>query len=70
MRSHTWCQDLIKPRLLITHHRKNSVRDKVIGKKYNYLEKYTGGKSVGHLRRCEALKYGVVYFYRLDDFIG
>ena len=26
-------QDLMKPRFLMSHHRKNSVRDKVIGKK-------------------------------------
>ena len=30
----TWFQDLMKPRLLISHHRKNSVRDKVIVKKW------------------------------------
>ena len=30
----TWFQDLMKPRFLISHHRKNSVRDKVIVKKW------------------------------------
>ena len=29
----TWFQDLMKLRFLMSHHRKNSVRDKVIGKK-------------------------------------
>ena len=29
----TWFQDLMKLRFLISHHRKNSVRDKVISKK-------------------------------------
>ena len=55
---------------MISHHRKNSVRDKVIVKKYIYLEKYTGRKRVGHFRRHESSKYGVIYFYGLDDFIG
>ena len=29
----TWFQDLMKFRFLMSHHRKNPVRDKVIGKK-------------------------------------
>ena len=29
----TWFQDIMKLRFLMSHHRKNSVRDKVIGKK-------------------------------------
>ena len=33
IRSKTWFQDLIKLRFLMFHHRKNSVRDYVIGKK-------------------------------------
>ena len=70
-------------------HKKSSVRDKVIGKKWIYLERYTfhrmwsvsKGKnslerntvhrqSVGHLRRQETPKYGVVSFYQLDNFTG
>ena len=39
--SHTWSQDLMKLRFLMAHHRKNSVRDKVIGKKQIYLERNT-----------------------------
>ena len=32
-RSQTWFQDLINFKFLMSHHRKNSMRDKVIGKK-------------------------------------
>ena len=54
LRSHTWSQDLMKLRFLKSHHRKNSVRDKVIGKKWIYLERNTVHRqSVGHLRRRE-----------------
>ena len=35
----TWWQDLVKLRFLMPHHRKNSVRDKVIGKKWIYSER-------------------------------
>ena len=50
---------------------KNSERDKVLGKKWIYLERYTlHRQSVGHLRRREAPKYGVVSFYGLGNFIG
>ena len=34
----TWFQDLMKPRVLMSHGRKNSVRDKVIGKKWIYSD--------------------------------
>ena len=34
----TWPQDLTKLRFLMSHYRKNSVRDKVIGKKWIYLD--------------------------------
>ena len=52
LRSHTWFQDLMKLRFLMSHHRKNSVRDKVMGKKWSYLERNTVHRqSVGHLRR-------------------
>ena len=30
----TWCQDPVKLRFLMPHRRKNSVRDKVMGKKW------------------------------------
>ena len=52
LRPHTWFQDLMKLRFLMSHCRKNSVRDKVIGKKWIYLERNTlHRQSVGHLRR-------------------
>ena len=41
LRSHTWFQDLMKLRFLMCHHRKNSVKDKVTGKKWIYLERNT-----------------------------
>ena len=34
-----WSQDLMKLRFLMSHHRKNSVRDKVFGKKWIYSER-------------------------------
>ena len=34
----TWFQDLMKLRFLMSHGRKNSVRDKVIGKKWIYSD--------------------------------
>ena len=34
----TWFQDLMKLRFLMSNHRKNSVRDKVIGKKWIYSD--------------------------------
>ena len=39
--SHTWFQDIMKPRFWMSLHRNNSVRDKVIGKKWIYLERNT-----------------------------
>ena len=36
-----WLQELMKLRLLMSHGRKNSVRVKVIGKKWIYLERNT-----------------------------
>ena len=52
----------MKLRFLMSHHRKNSVRDKVIGKKWVYLERNT-------LHRVWAISEGksdtrVVSFYR------
>ena len=41
LRSHTWFQDLMKLRFLMSHRRKNSVRDKVMGKEWIYLERNT-----------------------------
>ena len=57
----TWFQDLMKLRFLswkrqqdalMSHCRKNSVRDKVIGKKWIYLERNTFHRqSIGHYRK-------------------
>ena len=49
-----WSQDFMKLRFLMSHHRKNSVIDKVIGKKWIYLERNTlHRQNVGHVRRRE-----------------
>ena len=55
----------------MSHGRKISVRDEVIGKKWIYLERNTlHRQSVGHLRKKEAPKYGMLSFYGLSNFIG
>ena len=41
LRSYTWFQDPMKLRILMSHGRKNSVRDKGIDKKWIYLERKT-----------------------------
>ena len=41
LRSHIWFLDLMKLRFSMSHHRKNSVRDKVIGNKWIYLARNT-----------------------------
>ena len=41
LRSHTGPQNFIKLRFFVSHRRKNSVGDKVIGKKWTSLEPYT-----------------------------
>ena len=49
---HTWFQDLTNLRFLMSHHRKNAVKKKVIDKKWIYLERNTlHRQSVGHLGR-------------------
>ena len=54
LRSYTLSQELMKLRFLIFHCRKNSVRDKVTGKKWIYLERNTHHRQcMGHLRRWE-----------------
>ena len=54
--------------VLDVSYRKNSVRDKVIGKEQIYLERNTPhGQSLSQLRRWEALKYGVASFYGLGN---
>lgn len=62
LRSYTCSQDLLKFRFFMSWYRKNSVRDKGIGKKGMYLERHPLHMlSVGHLgllRRQMAPKYG------------
>ena len=71
LKAHTLFQNLMKLRFLMSHPRRNSVGDRVIIKKWIYLESNTlQRKSVGHLRRQEALKYGVVSFYGVGNVIG
>ena len=69
----TWFQDLMKLRFLMSHRRKNSVRDKVIGKKWIYSdsERNTFRRQSVGLRRgpSATAKCGVVSFYRLGNFI-
>ena len=44
----------MKLRFLMSHHRENLVRNKVIDKKWTYLERNTlHRQNVGHLRRQE-----------------
>ena len=54
----------------MSHHRKNSVRDKVIGMKGIYSD---SERSILHrqgMGHCEVVvKCGLVSFYRLGDFI-
>ena len=68
----SWFQGLMKLRSLMSHHRENSVRDKVIGKKWIYSdsERSTLHRQCGPLQRASmGLKYGMVSFYRLGNFI-
>ena len=46
LRLHAWFHNLTKLRFLISYLGKNSVRDKVIGKKWIYLE-----RNILHLRK-------------------
>ena len=65
----TWFQEL---RFLMSHHRKNSVTDKVIGKKciYSDTERSTLQTECGPSQRANAAaKFGVVSFYKLGNFI-
>ena len=62
----------MKLRFLMSCCRKNSVRDKVIGKKWIYLERNTFHRwSVGHLRRQEWHQgMGLSVFIGVGNFIG
>ena len=59
----TWFQDLMKLRFLTSHHRKNSVRDKVIGKERIYqIQTEARSTECGPSRASAALKFGRVSF--------
>ena len=63
----------MKLRFLMSHYRKNPVKDEVIDKKWIYLErKHTPQTECGPSQResLEASKCGVVSFYGLSNFIG
>ena len=62
----------MKLRFLMSHHRKYSVRDKVIGKKWIYLERNTlHRQSVDRLRRQERPQVmGFSVFIGVGNFIG
>ena len=65
----TWLQDLMKLRFLMSYRRKNSVRDKVRGKKciYSDTERSTHHrKSVGH---CRGWMHSEICGYRLGNVI-
>ena len=62
----------MKLRFLMSHHRKNSVREKVLGTKWTYLERKTlHRQNVGLSKMVRvALKYCMVSFLGLGNFIG
>ena len=63
----------MKLRFLMSHRRKNSVRDKVIGKKWTDSERNTlHRQECRPLQRARATasKWGMVSFYGLGNFIG
>ena len=73
LRSQTWFQDLMKLRFLMSHLRKNSVREKVISKKWIYSERNTVCRQeYGPSQRLstEAPRGGVVNFYGLGNSMG
>ena len=64
--------DLLRFRFFLSYRRKNSVRDKVIGKKWIlFREKHTPQTECGPSQRVSAvaLKCGVISFYELGSFI-
>ena len=61
----------MKLRFLMSHRRKNSVRDRVIGKKWIYsdTERSIPHRAWGITEVSMAVKCGMVSFYRLGKFI-
>ena len=62
LRSHTWPQNLTKPGFLMSHHRKNSGRNKVIGERWIYLERNTLHRQTGPSEK------GLSVFIRVGNF--
>ena len=60
----TWFQDLMKLRFLMSHRRKNSVRDRVKCKKWIYLERNILHRMWAISKSKRTPGYGVVSFYR------
>ena len=60
----------MKLRILMSHCRKNSVRDKVTGKKWIYSERNTLHRVWAITEGEFDLKCGVVSFYGLGNFTG
>ena len=69
---HAWSQDLMK--FLMSYHRKNSVRYKVIGKKWTYLERNTLSKYerasliAQSVKNLPAMRDTWVWFLGWEDF--
>ena len=71
LRWHAWFLDSMKLRFLMSHHRKNSVRDKAIGKQWIYLERNTLCRQGGPSQKVRVASKGdVIRFYGLSNFTG
>ena len=69
LRSHTWFQHSVKLRFLMSHCRKNSVRDKVIGKKWIYLKRNTLHRQCGpseNVSCCSVTQLCLTLCYPMD----
>ena len=67
----TWFKNLMKLKFLMSHHRKNSVRDKAIGEKWTYSDSERSTlhrQSMDHHRCQHATKCATVSCYRLGNF--
>ena len=54
LRSYMWFQHLMKLRFLMSYCTKNSVRDKVIGKKWIYLERKHFADRMWAISECKS----------------
>ena len=63
--------DLLRIRFFVSHGRRNSVGDKVIGKKWILFRRKHTPQSVGRRRgQVEAVKCAVISFYGPGNFIS